>query len=387
MSPTSRSERLVSLDFFRGATIVLMILVNNPGSWAHVYAPLLHAEWHGWTPTDLVFPFFLFIVGVAIVLAYEKRLSRGASRSDLRSKAVKRTIVLFALGMFMAAWPFFTLYPEFGIRPEFFKLRYMGVLQRIALCYLAASLIFLYFPPRIRKYWIVGLLLGYWLAMALIPVPGYGAGMWDDPVATLSAWLDRLVLGEDHLWAGTGRTWDPEGLLSTLPAVATTLLGVWTGELLSGDRAPAEKVARLMIRGASLVALGYVWDWFFPINKGLWTSSYVVFTGGLAMSALGVSYWLVDVKGYQRWTRPFVIYGVNALTVFFMSGIVAKTLILIKVDLPDGTPTSVYSWLYQTLFLPIASPINASLLFALAWILLWYRVLAAIWRKGIVIKV
>jgi predicted acyltransferase len=334
-----------------------------------------------------VFPFFLFIVGVAIVLAYEKRLSRGSTRRDLRSKALKRSVVLFALGLFMAAWPFFTFVPEFGIRPSFFKLRYMGVLQRIALCYLAASLIFLYFGPRARKRWIIGLLLGYWIVMALVPVPGYGAGMWDDPVATLSAWLDRMILGENHLWAGTGRTWDPEGLLSTFPAIATTLLGVWTGELLATDNNHAEKVARLMVRGAALVALGYVWDWFFPINKGLWTSSYVVFTGGLAMSVLGVSYWLVDVKGYKRWTQPFVVYGVNALTVFFMSGIVAKTLILIKVTGADGEPTSVYSWLYQTLFLPLASPINASLMFAVVWILLWYLVLAAMWRRGIIIKV
>ncbi|MFV1981431.1 MAG: acyltransferase family protein [Rhodothermia bacterium] len=387
MHTSYRSERLVSLDFFRGAAIVLMILVNNPGSWAHVYPPLLHARWHGWTPTDLVFPFFLFIVGVAIVLAYTKRLSKGAPKSELAKKAVSRTVVLFALGLFMAAWPFFTFDPEFAVRPAMFKLRYMGVLQRIALSYLAASMIFLYAGPKARKYWIVGLLVGYWLAMALIPVPGYGAGMWDDPVTTLSAYLDRMILGVNHLWAGTGRTWDPEGLLSTIPAIATTLLGVWTGELLAGSDDNSTKVARLMVRGAILVGIGYVWNWFFPINKGIWTSSYAVFTGGLAMSALGVSYWLVDVKGYKKWTQPFVVYGMNALTVFFLSGIVAKSLIILKVNGPNGDLISVYSWIYQTIFLPLASPVNASLMFALTWILFWYLVLAAMWKRGIVIKV
>lgn len=387
MSTSDRSQRLVSLDFFRGAAIVLMILVNNPGSWAHVYPPLLHAKWHGWTPTDLVFPFFLFIVGVSIVLAYNKRLGSGIPKSELSKKAAKRTVVLFALGLFMAAWPFFTFDPEIAVRPAMLKLRYMGVLQRIALCYFAASMFFLYAGPKARKYWMVGLLVGYWIVMALVPVPGYGAGMWDDPVATLSAFLDRMILGENHLWAGTGRTWDPEGLLSTIPAVVTTLLGVWTGELLAGSDDNSTKVARLMIRGAILIGIGYVWSWFFPINKGLWTSSYVVFTGGQAMCMLGISYWLIDVKGYTKWTQPFIVYGTNALTVFFMSGIVAKSLIILKVAGPNGDPISAYNWIYQMIFLQVASPINASLMFAVTWIIFWYLVLHAMWKRGIVVKV
>jgi predicted acyltransferase len=263
----------------------------------------------------------------------------------------------------------------------------MGVLQRIALCYLAGSMLYLYAGSKARHYWTVGLLVGYWALMALVPVPGYGAGMWDDPVATLSAYLDRAILGADHLWAGTGRTWDPEGLLSTLPAIGTVLLGIWTGTLVAGSDDHSTKVARMMVRGVMLVGIGFVWNWFFPINKGIWTSSYVVFTGGQAMCVLGLSYWFVDVKGYKTWTKPFVVYGVNALTVFFMSGIVAKSLILLKVTGPDGSETSVYGWIYQAIFLPIASPINASLMFAITWILIWYAVLALLWRKGIVIKV
>lgn len=381
------SKRLVSLDFFRGATIMLMILVNNPGTWGAVYPPLLHAKWHGWTPTDLVFPFFLFIVGVAIVLAFTKRIDQGIPQKQLLQKAAGRTAVLFALGLFMAAWPFFTFYPEFGVRSSFDRLRYMGVLQRIALCYFAASAIFLFCKERTQLLWLFGLLVAYWLALALIPVPGYGAGQWDDPVGTLPAYVDRLILGADHLWAGANREWDPEGLLSTLPAISTTLFGVWTGKLLVGSDNNATKVARLMVRGFALVALGYVWNWFFPINKGIWTSSYSVFTGGLAMLCLGMAYWIVDVKGWKKWTQPFVEYGVNALTVFFMSGIVAKSLGILKIAGPDGDPVSLHSWIYGTVFEPLASPMNASLLFALTWILAWYVVLHVMYKRGIVVKV
>ncbi|HEY5564306.1 MAG TPA: DUF5009 domain-containing protein [Rhodothermia bacterium] len=382
------SARLVSLYFFRGATIMLMILVNNPGTWSAVYPPLRHAEWHGWTPTDLVFPFFLFIVGVAIVLAFTRRLERGITRKELLQKAAGRTVVLFALGLFMAAWPFFTFYPEFGVRPSFDQLRYMGVLQRIALCYFAASAIFLFCKERTQLVWLIGLLVVYWLALALIPVPGYGAGQWNDPVSTLPAFVDRLILGGDHLWVGADREWDPEGLLSTLPAIGTTLFGVWTGLLLVGKDGAHTKVARLLVRGCALVAVGYVWNWFFPINKGIWTSSYSVFTAGQAMCCLGICYWVVDVRGWKKWTQPFVEYGVNALTVFFISGIVAKSLGILKVATDsNGDPVSLHSWIYRTIFEPLASPMNASLLFAITWIVAWYVVLHFMYKRGIIVKV
>ena len=387
MTAISRPERLVSLDFFRGATIILMILVNNPGTWAAVYPPLLHAKWHGWTPTDLVFPFFLFIVGVAIVLAFDKHLKAGVKPVILAQKAAKRTVILFALGLFLAAWPFFDFVPEFQVRPAFFKLRIMGVLQRIALCYFAASLIFIYVRDNRQLFWLWGLLVAYWLAMTFIPAPDVVAGNWEDPALTLSAYVDRLLLGTNHLWAGTGRTWDPEGLLSTIPAVGTALFGVWTGKLLVGEDNHPTKVARLMVRGAILIAMGYMWNWFFPINKGLWTSSYAVFTAGQAMCCLGVCYWIVDVKGYKKWTEPFVVYGMNALTVFFMSGLVAKTFIIIKITGPDGVQTSIYGYLFKTVFLPLASPVNASLMFALTWVGIWYLVVLLMWKKGIVVKV
>jgi predicted acyltransferase len=380
--------RLVSLDVFRGATIVGMVLVNNPGSWAHVYPPLQHAEWHGWTPTDLIFPFFLFIVGVAIPLAYTKRLARGGSRTVLVRKAVRRSVVLFAIGVFMAAYPIVQIDPTFEwLRPGLGSLRIMGILQRIALCYLAASLLFLYVRPRMRLYGMAGLLLAYWAALTLVPVPGHGAGVLDEPAATLPAYVDRLVLGTEHLWAGADQMWDPEGLLSTFPALVTTLLGVWTGRLLlHEDTPPAATVARLFVVGTALVVGGYVWSGVFPINKSLWTSSYVLLTGGQAMCALALCYWVVDLKGWRRWTHPFVVYGMNAIVAFVASTLVTKTLLHLHVTV-GGEAISVHRYLYQTAFLPLATPTNASLLYALVYIGLWYGILAVMYRKNIFVAV
>jgi predicted acyltransferase len=385
LSPPHR--RLVSLDVFRGATIIGMILVNNPGSWSHIYPPLRHAPWHGWTPTDLIFPFFLFIVGVAITLAYAKRLSRGAPRAELVGKAARRALTLFGLGLFMAAYPFVTFSPEFGLSSNVTSIRIMGVLQRIALCYFAATLLALYTRIRTQQIVLVGLLLAYWGLMAWIPVPGHGAGQLDTPGATLAAYLDRLILGTEHLWSQSA-TWDPEGLLSTLPAVGTTLFGVWAGRLLlAGEDDDHRRAARLLVRGVALVIVGYVWNGFFPINKSIWTSSYAVFTAGQAFCALGLCYWIVEARGRTGWTTPFVAYGVNAITVFVLSGLLAKTLALVKVPGAGGASISLKSYLFQNVFLAVASPVNASLLYALCWIAGWFVFLYALYRRGFVIKV
>lgn len=377
--------RLLSLDVFRGVTIAGMILVNNPGTWSSIYPPLRHAVWHGWTPTDLIFPFFLFIVGVAVTVAYEKRLARGLDRGPLVRKAARRALVLFGLGLFMAAYPFVTWTPEWGLR-DFSTLRIPGVLQRIALCYFGATLLFLYTRPRTQYLVAAGILFGYWAAMMLVPVPGFGAGRIDVPEASLAAYLDRLLLG-DHLWAAAGRQWDPEGLLSTLPALVTTLLGVWTGRLLLSERAPVEKAVRLLAWGVLLVMGGYVWDWFFPVNKQIWTSSYVLLTGGQALCALGLCYWLIDVRGYTRWMQPFVVYGMNAITVFVLSGLLAKSLVSIRVTGEGGAPVSLQAYLYHQLFAGIGPPEFSSLLYALVWVVGWYLVLLGMYRKGIFIKV
>lgn len=386
MTTQSASTRLVSLDTFRGITIAGMIMVNNPGTWSSIYGPLKHAPWHGWTPTDLVFPFFLFIVGVAIVYAYSGAMERGATQGDLIRKASIRALKLFALGLIMAAYPFIQFEPTFGIRESIYGLRIMGVLQRIAICYFLVSLFFIYLKPKTMLWIFWGLLLGYWAAMVWIPVPGYGAGELDNPLGNLGAHIDRLIFGK-HLWVGAQRMWDPEGLFSTLPAIATTLLGVWTGLLLRDKTlSPVDKTAQMMIRGAALLTLGYFWDLYFPINKSIWTSSYTIFTGGQAMLGLGLCYWIADVKGKKSWTQPFVVYGVNAITVFFFSGILAKTLGFIRVG-PEGATVSLQSWIFQNLFNSWLPTIDASLAYAIVWIVMWYFILWWMYKKNLIWKI
>src|SRR5437870_3045567 len=317
-------QRLISLDVFRGLTIAGMVLVNNPGSWAHIYWPLEHAEWNGWTPTDLIFPFFLFIVGVAIPLAFGKRIERGDSRRSLFIKVAYRSAIIFLLGEFLAGFPYFHLS----------TIRIPGVLQRIAVCYFFASIIYLTSRPRTTAIIALALLIIYFVLMKHVPAPGYYAGDLSKE-GNLAAYIDRRLFGP-HIWK-QGIVYDPEGLLSTMGALATTLFGVLIGNRLRCEtRTPIEKVADLFIAGVFCVMIGWAWDAWFPINKSLWTSSYVFFTGGLAMQFLAVCYWLIDIKGYQAWTKPFVIFGLNSITLFVGSGIMARLLGLIKVPKGDG---------------------------------------------------
>lgn len=367
--------RLLSLDIFRGMTIAAMILVNNPGSWSHVYSPLLHAEWHGATVTDWIFPFFIFIVGVAIAYALGKRKQQGADRKRLVRKILVRTAIIFGIGLFLNAFPFFNLS----------GLRIPGVLQRIALVYGVTALLFLYQTPRQLLYTGIACLLGYWALMTLVPVPGVGAPSLA-PSENLGAWLDRTLLG-GHLWSQS-KTWDPEGLLSTVPALATSISGILTGLWLRKPRKDADKVAALMVVGTVLLGVSLIWDLAFPINKQLWTSSYVLYTSGIAMLLLGVIYWLVDMKGYRAWAQPFVVYGTNALFVFVLSGLVAKMLYTIKWTANNGEVISAKTWLTQTVFDPLfASPYNASLAFAIANVLFFWLLSWILYRRKIFIKV
>jgi predicted acyltransferase len=323
-----RSTRLVSVDVFRGMTIVAMILVNNPGSFANTYWPLQHAKWHGWTPTDLVFPFFLFIVGVAIVLALKGRLDAGAKRRLLVVKVVKRSLILFGLGLFLNGFPFGLFGPRgFGELLETWRIP--GVLQRIAICYLVVSLLVLFCRVRTLKVLTVVFLVVYWALMTLVPVPGQGAPDIDDPGGHLSAWIDRAVFG-DHVWQ-YAKVYDPEGLLSTLPALATTLFGVFAGLLITSGLAPVERVARLFVFGSLLVCSGFIWGWFFPINKPIWTSSYAVFTAGLATCGLALCSWFFDLRDTPRVATFFTIYGVNAIALYVGSGVLARTVAYVDV--------------------------------------------------------
>src|SRR5262245_15973632 len=274
----SSTGRLISLDVFRGLTIAGMVLVNNAGNWNAVYPPLLHASWHGWTPTDLIFPFFVFIVGVAIPLAFEKRKAIGGSQRDLQLKILRRTLIIFGIGLMLNAFPF--------TMENLTHLRIPGVLQRIALCYFFAALIFVKTKVRTQAIIAAALLIVYWLAMKLIPAPGFAAGDLTME-GSLASWVDRTLLA-GHTYRPL---YDPEGLLSTVPAVATALFGVLAGQWLMQKREPLEKIAGLFAVGALCVITGYVLNWGFPINKALWTSSYVMFTGGLALQLLALCYW------------------------------------------------------------------------------------------------
>jgi predicted acyltransferase len=367
-----KSERMVSLDVFRGITIAGMILVNNPGSWSYVYGPLAHAEWHGWTPTDLIFPFFLFIVGVAITLSLEGRIARGESQRKIFLRILRRSIILFALGLFLNGFPFFKLS----------TIRIPGVLQRIALCYFFAALIFMKTKIRGQAATAIALLAVYWLLMKLVSVPGYGAGVLDKD-GNLAAYLDNLLM-HGHLWRPT---WDPEGILSTIPAIATTMFGILTGHWLKSNRTIVEKAYGMLFAGIVGIVLGQIMNVWFPINKNLWTSSYVVFTAGMALLFLGACYWLVDGKGFKRPLTPFVIFGVNPITVFVLSGVVARLMGLYQVAQPDGTPVTLKTYIYQNLFASWAGPLNGSLFFALAYVFAWLAPMTILYRKKIFIKI
>ncbi len=441
-----------------------MVLVNNPGTWSTIYGPLKHAEWHGITPTDYIFPFFLFIVGVAIPIALSKRVAAGITR-DVYFKIVTRSLLIFGLGIALSAIPFFNfaettipyaikilvvlgysaaLFLYLWDKPKIAlivaavaaaivtafwlagyivvpynvaTMRIPGVLQRIAVCYLIVSLIFLHTSWRQQAVIGVVLLLGYWLLMTIIPVPGCEVTTIDDKACNLAAWLDRTILTEAHIWR-SAKVFDPEGILSTIPAIVTCLTGVLTGTWLTRSVPPAvaggssqpndeadvtesignvqppataggtDTAAGLFFAGTVALAVGWSWSLLFPLNKSLWTSSYVIYTTGLALLTLAACYWLIDIKQMKWWTKPFVIFGVNALALFVFSGLFARLLGMIRVAGPEpGKDITLQQWLFHNLFLSWASPINASLAFAITFILFWLFLMWLLYRKNIFIKV
>jgi predicted acyltransferase len=420
--------RLISLDVLRGLTIILMTIVNNPGDWGHVYSPLLHAEWHGCTPTDLVFPTFLFIVGVSVVLA-----TAGKNLNiHVLQKIITRTLRIFCLGLFLS---FFSKINAFGLeglpllvirlvvtaavvaalfsdydrRLQFYisvivfltmmilafggfadyeTVRIPGVLQRIAIVYLIVSLLYLKTTWKSQAIIGVVVLLAYWALMTLIPVPGIGAPNFEKGT-NLAAWLDNYLL-PGHLWA-TSKTWDPEGILSTLPAIGTGIAGLLVGTLLTNSFSKDKKALYLLIAAVSAIVVGQLWNIVFPINKALWTSSYVLYAAGLASLCLVILYYLIDVLGISGWTKFFVIFGVNPMVVFFFSGIIPRVLSSIKVGHPTdpahesiGLQTYFYEFQLSPLF---SDPINASLAYALIYLALWFVILYILYRNKLVFKV
>lgn len=348
--------RLVSLDAFRGATIAFMVLVNTPGTGEAVYAPLRHAHWHGWTPTDVVFPSFVWITGVAMTLSLGRRLAQGVSRLALLQQALRRAAILFALGLLVYSFPV----------PNFETFRVLGVLQRIAICYFVAAAIYLYTGLRGQIAATVACLAGYWLLMAFAPVPGHGAGHLDVE-RNFSHYVDSIVLGR-HNYEHT-KTWDPEGVVSTLPSIASCLLGILAGHLVARREALTVRAAWLFFTGNVLLVAALICDVWLPINKSIWTSSFALLMAGLDFILFAGFLWIADGLGHTRPFRPFVILGMNAIAVYMASELVDITLQKITVG---GTTARV--WLYQTFFAPLASPVNASLLYAVSYVLLMFAI-------------
>jgi predicted acyltransferase len=374
-------KRLTSLDVFRGITITGMILVNMAGVADQVYPLLLHADWNGCTPTDLVFPFFLFIVGVAIAFSfskYEKNKLTVETRYTLPlGRILRRSAILFALGLLLNGfWNY-----------NWSTIRIMGVLQRISLAYLLASLVVLSLPRKGQWAIALLLLLGYWLALSFIPVPGYGVGNLSRD-GNLGAYLDRLIIGTAHLYKGDNfnSMGDPEGLFSTLPAVVSVLLGYFTGDWLRKQPVNSRTSMDLVLVGLSGLVIGDVWGFWFPINKKLWTSSYVIFTAGWALLLLAACYELIEVRGLRRWGKPFEIMGLNAIFVFVASVLMIKTLVKTHVGTGEKAPTT-YTWIYEHFFVPWAGAINGSLFFAMVTVLFWWVVLYGMYRQRWFVKI
>jgi len=392
------SKRLISLDALRGYTIALMVIVNDPGSWSHVYPPLLHAKWHGITLTDLVFPFFLFIVGVSITLAYTRRADAGAGKKDLYRKIVSRAVKIMLLGWFLWLWPTF----------DFAGMRYVGVLPRISLVFLACAVIFLNTSWK-QQVWIASLVLvGYWLLMALVPVPiddvirnalatgqvQYSEGSLAigpisqisngliaanyEPGVNITAWLDRVVVPGDF-WQ---ETWDPEGLMSTFPAIVTGMIGMLIGKLILSIEDPHRKLTWVFFAGFSMYLLGGAWGWLMPLNKNLWTSSYTLWTAGMCTMGLAACILVVDLLGYTRGTKLGRVYGANAITSYVLAGML--TLVFYSGIFGGESLNGLWMDGMTSAGIP---PKLASLAYAIMYTLIIYIPACLLYRKKIFIKV
>ncbi|MFC4722632.1 acyltransferase family protein [Geojedonia litorea] len=366
----STSNRLISLDVLRGLTILLMILVNTPGSWAYVYPPLRHADWHGCTPTDLVFPFFLFIVGVSAWFSFEKYNTKLSQPTFF--KILKRALIIFLLGFLLNLYPFF----------DFDKVRVMGVLQRIALAYAFGAVICLSLN---RKQLLIALgiiVLGYWALLY------FGSALYPYTLEqNIVRKLDLLVFGDKHIYNGFGIPFDPEGLLSTIPSVATVILGYLVGQSISQHAEVLTKAKKLLVFGVCLSCLGYLWGFILPINKALWTSSYVLFTAGLGTIFLALLIFIIDIKGLLTWAKPFIHFGMNPLFIFVFSGLYVKTMsYLIHIPV-QNEELSGYKYLYSQIFVPIAGNMNGSLLFAITHILMFWLICFLLFKNKVFIKI
>lgn len=370
-------NRLTSLDFFRGATVAAMIMVNDPGSWETTYYQLTHAEWEGCTATDLIFPFFLFIVGVSITLAFNRALEKGQSKSRLVRKALKRGVIIFSLGLFLNIFPSF----------DFSELRIPGVLQRIALVYVICSLLYLYTSKKGQVIWFFMVLVGYYIVMTYMPVPGIGVANLD-PINNFSAWFDRLILEGNLGQKGEG-LYDATGIFTTIPAIGSGLSGVFIGYLLLPGKMDGRiSLIWMFVLGCSFLALGWLWSLEFPIIKRLWTSSFVLHTSGLAILCFAISHWFMDLLKFEIGTKPFLAFGANALAAYFVAGVFGKfTSVKILSMGHDGSVISIREWIFSKLLMIAPDPYVSSLAYSVMNTLLIFTLIWALYKRNIIIKV
>ncbi|WP_291285586.1 DUF5009 domain-containing protein [Flavobacterium sp.] len=420
-------ERLISLDVFRGLTILLMTIVNNPGDWGHVYAPLLHSEWHGCTPTDLVFPFFIFIMGVAVPLAMPTKSWDGTTFNKILVRSLRmlclgiffnyfgkiqlfglegipllmgRLIITVAVGYALMgnfsskiknilafSILFIYLFLAYSGIEAYHDVRLPGVLQRIAIVYFVVSLLYLKTTQKTQIITGAALLLGYWAIMTLVPVPGIGAANLDKET-NLASWLDSVLL-EGHMYRGT-ITWDPEGVLSTIPSIVNGIIGLLIGQVLQLEISKKQRTAKMAIAGIALIIAGLLWDIVFPINKSLWTSSYVLYTTGLGTTCLAFLYYIIDIAEYKKGLKLFLIWGVNPMIVFFFSQIIPQALVMVQFKNPDHPEEQInlLNYLYHFGIAPFFSnPMTASLAGALVYVGIWTFILWIFYKNKLIFKV
>ena len=381
-------ERYYSLDVFRGATVALMILVNNPGSWSNTFSPLAHASWHGCTPTDLVFPFFLFAVGNAMSFVMPQ-LQQGNS-SEFWKKVIKRTILIFLIGLFLN-WSPFVKWSDTGlVFKPWENVRILGVLQRIALCYFFASVIIYYGKSRMALFIGMMILVIYWVLSFALGAAGHPYSL----SGYFGNGIDFNILGISHVYKGEGVPFDPEGLTSTLPAIVQVIFGFLVGEYIQLKGKNFEMLAKLLLTGVVLVLVGFIWDFSFPINKKIWTSSYVFYTSGLAIVTLSMFIYLLEFNNAKgKWSQFFDVFGKNPLFIFVLSGFLPRVLALLRwVDHVDEKGEPVYTnalpWFYQNVCKDVASDLRiGSLLYALCMIAFMGTIAYLLDKKKIYIRV
>ncbi len=386
------ADRLLALDVFRGITITAMILVNNPGSWSYVYAPLAHANWHGWTPTDLIFPFFIFIVGVAISLSVNVMLNNGVTRTDILKNSALRMFKLFLLGWFLALFYYdFSMEGYNWMEQKLYSIRIMGVLQRIGLVYFLCVLGYLFLSRRNFYLLAPVLLLIYAGLMLLVPYSDNMGNVYVgllDKGNNLAAWLDHSLLTTAHVYQKTNVvfSYDPEGLLSTLPAIATCISGVAVGQflLIAKEKGLSlmQQINRTAVAGVVLTLAGVLMDMVFPINKILWSPSYVLLTSGLAMLSLALCFYLIDYHQFKNWTAPFVVFGANSIAFFMFAGVVGRLVIMIPVG-----DTTLRGFLFSGAYQPMFGHYNGSLAYAFSFLVLSYVVFHILYKRTIFWKV